>query len=145
MMTEFKTLTGEEKALLLKAPVLVSVLASCSPNQINETQKKDAIRLAHLKTFTADPVLLPYYQEAEKHFAEQFDKTAAFYYPFDDAKRAALKEEISRVGAIIAKLDDLLAQRLRKSLERYAAHVKRSTHSVFQDFIFPLPIKGLTD
>jgi len=145
MMTAFQILSNEERALLLKAPVLVSVLASCSYNQINETQKKDAIRLAHLKTFTADPVLLPYYQEVEKHFAEQFDETAAEYFPFDDAKRAALKEEISKVDAIIEKLDDVFGQRLRRSLERYAAHVKRSTHSVFQDFIFPLPIKGLTD
>ena len=145
MIQQLETLSNEEKALVLKAPVLVSVLAACSYNEVNETRKKDAIKLAHLKTFTADPLLLSYYQEVEKHFEEQFDATAATYFPFDDSKRRQLKEEISRVENAISKLDSLYAERLRNSLQRYANHVKQSTHSVFQDFLFPLPIKGLSD
>ena len=145
MITQFKSLTAEERELLLKAPALVSVLASISHKEVNETQKRDAIKLAHLKTFTADPLLIPYYQETEKHFAEQFDATAARYYPFDEAKRKELKEEINRVSGVIAKLDPLYAERLSWSLQRYADHVKRSTHSVFQDFLFAFHIQGLND
>jgi hypothetical protein len=145
MITQFQGLTDEERALLLKAPVLVSVLASSSLNEVNEKQKRDAIKLAHLKTFTADPLLLPYYQEVEKQFAEQFDATAAKYFPFDEANRSRLKEEIGRVNDVIGKLDEFYGQRLSKSLQGYAHHVKRATHSVFQDFIFPLPMEGLND
>ena len=72
MIKQFQTLTAEEKALLVKAPVLVSVLVSCSFNKVNKTQKADAIKLAHLKTFTAIPVLIPYYMQVGKDFEEQF-------------------------------------------------------------------------
>lgn len=144
MIKQFKHLTEEEKALLYKAPVLVSVLASCSYKEIDPVKKRDAIKLAHLKTFTAVPLLLPYYHEVEKSFADQFEKTANAYYPFDDQQRAALKAELDGVNEVLAKLDPFYAQVLQKSLERYADHVRRSAHSVFQDFLFPLPIKGLS-
>ena len=70
MIKQFEKLTTEERELLYKAPVLVSVLASCSFNEVNKSQKADAIKLAHLKTFTANPLLLPYYAEVEKTFKD---------------------------------------------------------------------------
>jgi len=145
MITQFKKLTTKERELLYKAPVLVSVLASCSFNEVNKTRKADAIKLAHLKTFTAIPLLQRYYAEVEKHFKEQFEAEIKKYFPFDEAKRSDLKKEMDSVNHAIEKLDREYAQALHKSLERYAAHVKKSTHSVFQDFIFPMPIAGLTD
>ncbi len=145
MINQFKNLSEEEKALLLKAPVLVSVLASSSFGELNQTQKKDAIKLAHLKTFTADPLLLPYYHEVEKGFTSEFEEAVIKYFPFDDSKRYALKKEIDRVQQILAKLDPAYAKKLNKSLHGYADHVKRSTHSVFQDFLIPLHIQGWND
>ncbi|MEO8771287.1 MAG: hypothetical protein ABI402_14425 [Ferruginibacter sp.] len=145
MIKEFKKLTDTEADLLYKAPVFVSVLASSSYNKINEAQKADAIKLAHLKTYTANPALLSYYLEVEKEFKEEFETTVKAYYPFDDIKRNALKREMKRIGLIILKLDKGYADLLRKSLEGYARHVKRAAHSIFQDFIFPVHIDGLTD
>ena len=57
MIKQFEKLTTEERSLLYKAPVLVSVLVSCSFNEVNKYQEADAIKLAHLKTFTAIPLL----------------------------------------------------------------------------------------
>src|SRR4051812_34154800 len=111
MINKLATLTAAEKALLYKAPVLVSVLASCSDHEMNEARKADAIRLAHLKTFTADPLLIAYYNQVEKHFEEQFESTAARYYPFDETRRAQLKEEINNVEKVIGKLDDTFAEK----------------------------------
>lgn len=145
MVNEFKKLTSEERALLYKAPVLLSVLTSCSLNTINQTQKKDAIKLAHLKTFTADPLLIPYYEEVEKNFASQFEAIANQYYPFDDEQRLALKQEIDKVPDVLSKLDSRYANTLQRSFQGYVTHIKRSTHSVFQDFLFPLHISGLND
>jgi hypothetical protein len=145
MINRLEKLSGEERELLYKAPVLLSVLASCSSKGINPTQKKDAIWLAHLKTFTADPVLTPYYTEVEKQFVPQFEATVQKYYPFDEAHQTALKEEINKVEDVVAKLDTGYAEDLMKSLKAYANHVKRSKHSVFQDFMFPLKIAGLND
>ena len=82
MIKEFEKLTTEECKLLYKAPVLVSVLVSCAYNEVNVTMKNDAIKLAHLRTFTAAPLLLPYYQEVEKIFKEEFEKAVKMYFPF---------------------------------------------------------------
>jgi hypothetical protein len=145
MITQFEKLSNEERELLYKAPVLVSVLASCSFNEVNKYQKADAIKLAHLKTFTATPLLLPYYAEVEKTFKEQFETSVKKYFPFDDEKRNDLKKEIEKVNRIIGKLDKGYALVLHNSLEKYSRHVRKAAHSVFQDFIFPVPIPGLTD
>lgn len=145
MLPEFKRLTDEERELLMKAPALVSVLASCSYNEVNQTKKRDAIKLAHLKTFTADPTLLPYYREVEKNFIDNFETTVEQYFPFDEVRRQQLIAEIEQVNKIIEKLDSHYAHILRKSLHKYANHVKNSTHSVFQDFLIPIYISGLND
>lgn len=145
MIKQFEKLKTEELELLYKAPVLVSVLASCSFNKVNKIQKADAIKLAQLKTFTAVSLLIPYYIEVEKNFKELFEAAIKQYFPFDEAKRIALKKEMDKVNLVIKKLDIDYARTLHKSLKNYASHVKRSAHSVFVDFIFPLPIPGLTD
>jgi len=145
MISQFENLTNEERDLLLKAPVLVSVLASCSLNEVNKTQKADAIKLSHLKTFTAIPLLHPYYVEVEKSFKEQFEATVEKYYPFDEDKRNALENEMQKTNMVIRKLNKEYARALHESLKGYAKHVKKAAHSIFQDFIFPMPIPGLTD
>ena len=146
MIKQFEKLTTEERSLLYKAPVLVSVLASSSFNEIeiDKSQKADAIKLAHLKTFTAIPLLLPYYAEVEKGFKEAFETAIKKYFPFDEAKRNELKKEMENTNLIIKKLDKEYAEALGKSFEKYTKHVKAAAHSVFQDFIFPMPIKGLS-
>jgi hypothetical protein len=147
MISQFEKLSKEDRTLLFKAPVLVSVLASSSFNEIeiNKSQKADALKLAHLKTFTAMPLLLPYYAEVEKDFKEEFEAAINKYFPFDEAKRIELKKEMAKTNLVIKKLGKEYAEALVKSFERYTKHVKKAAHSVFQDFIFPMPISGLTD
>lgn len=147
MISQFGKLSKEDRSFLFKAPVLVSVLASVSFNemQINKSQKADAIKLAHLKTFTALPLLRPYYAEVEKGFKEEFEAAIRKYFPFDEAKRTELKKEMDKINLVIKKLDKEYAEALIVSFERYTKHVKKAAHSIFQDFIFPMPIPGLTD
>jgi hypothetical protein len=145
MIPQFENLSPEERALLFKAPALVSVLASCSGNCIDADKKKDAIHLAHLKTFTAAPELLPYYREVEKTFLQNFESAEKEYRPFDQEQRARLMKEIDKAKQTLSKLDERFAHIMLKSLYKYANHVKNSTHSVFQDFLVPLHIPGLND
>ena len=145
MIPHFEKLNIREQELLIKAPVLLSVLASCSEHGINQKQKADAIKLAHIKTFTALPELQPYFKEAEKNFKEHFEEAAERYFPFDEEHRLMLKNEIKKIREIISGLDPIYATSLSKSLERYVIHVKRATYSIFRDFIFPLAMPDLKD
>ena len=144
MINQFEKLTSDERALLYKAPVLISVIASCSFGEINPSQKSDAIKLAHIKTFTAIPSLLAYYDQVDKDFKKEFEATVQKYFPFDKEKKNALMKEINRANAVIEKLDKNFGQQLFKSLLRFTNHVKKSTHSIFQDFLFPIPIQWLS-
>jgi hypothetical protein len=145
MVREFDKLFEEERKLLYEAPVLVSLLASCSFGEVNKDQKADAIKLSHIKTFSSAPLLLPYYLEVEKKFKEEFEKGVKKYFPFDQTRRNEIRKEIDKVNRIIGKLDRDFGLALHSSLDGYAKHVSRAAHSVFQDFIFPMPIPGLTD
>lgn len=145
MISQLENLSIEEKNLLLKAPVLLSVLASCSNHTINRHQKADAIKLAHLKPFTANPELIPFYVEVEKRFEEQFETVVREYGPFDDTKCGNLKQEIKKIYPILEKLDRDYARKLVISFEKYERHVRKAGHTVVEDFIFPVPIPGLSD
>lgn len=146
MIKQLEKLSKEDLLLLYKAPVLVSVYACSSFNEIkiNKSQKADAIKMAHFKTFTATPLLRSYYAEVEKDFKETFEEAIQKYFPFDETKRNELKKEMDKTSLVINKLDKEYGEALGKSLEQYGKHVKKTAHSIFKDFIFPMPIEGLS-
>ena len=145
MIKQFKKLTKTEIELLLKAPILVSVLATSGDHEISKREKADAVELAHIKTFSADALLLSYYNEVEKNFKNYFEATVKKYAPFDDARRETLKKEIDTLNTVISKLDKQFARTLHRSLVNYAEHVKKADRVLLENFIFPIPIPGLTD
>jgi hypothetical protein len=144
MIKELEKLSEVEQELLLKAPAIVSLLAAIGVGEVNEWEKADAIKLAHLKTYTADPLLIPYYKEVDKSFEKDFETLATKYVPFDDTKRALLQSEVDQVNKVIDQLDKPFAATLHKSLLKYADHVKNAYRGLVMNFIFPFSIPGLT-
>ena len=67
-MKSFNELNPTEKDLLLKFPVYVSMLAAEKNDHLDRVEKRTAIQFCHIKTFTCDPLLSQFYQEAEKNF-----------------------------------------------------------------------------
>lgn len=145
MVRQFEKLSKEEADLLLKAPALVSVYVSSSLNRINAARKADAIKLSHLKSFTAHALLIPYYIEVEKGFKADFENIVQQYAPLDAAKRNQLKKLIEQVFAIINKLEASYATLLNNSLAKYANHVRHGDRTPLEYFVFPYPLPGLMD
>lgn len=143
MIKQFVNLKDKEKELLFKAPALISVYESSSLNEINSTRKADAIKLAHLRTFAATPLLIPFYMEVEKNFKMHFEEIAKQYAPLDEEKRNELKKEIESIEPVLDKLDKEYARTLRLSFEKFARHVQHADRSILEYFIFPLPMPGL--
>jgi hypothetical protein len=138
MINQFSKLSADEQRLLCKAPVLVSVLASCFSG-INKCQTADAIRQAHLKTFRAIPLLWPYYAEVENLFKGLFESASKQYFPFTACMRTAINKELERAKFAIGKLDSSYAQALYQSLEKYANHVKMAGHAAYLSLICLFP------
>jgi len=145
MIRQFEKLPTKETELLIKAPALISVYASLYVNEVNSVRKADAIKLAHLKTFTANALLIPYYMEVEKNFNVQFEAIIKQYAPLNTAMRETLKKEIESIDPVLDKLDSGYAHVLRLSLNKFARHVQHADRNVFEYFIFPYPVPGLTD
>jgi len=145
MISQFEKLPVKEKELLLKAPALISVFVSSSLNEVNAARKADAIKLAHLKTFTASPLLIPYYIEVEKNFKEKFESIVKQYTPLDKEKRDELKKEIDSCYLIAEKVDKFYGHALQLSFNRYAKHVQHGDRPLLEYFIFPYPVPGFTD
>lgn len=144
-MELFNGLTKDETESLLKAPVLISVFVASRDHEISKKEKAEAVKLTHLKTFTADPHLQSYYKEVEKNFSALFEDAVRKYDPFDDAKRDALMGEINTVNTIIAKLGKEYATIFQRSFSNYVEHVKKADRVILENFVFPFPLPGLTD
>jgi hypothetical protein len=144
MVKEIDELSAEDRAILLKAPALISVLAASGDHEISKSEKADAVKMAHLKTYSANPLLINYYKEVETDFVRNFQETVKKYIPFDDLKREALKKEISIANNILTKLDPEFSETLHQSLSEYTENVKKSEWNILDSFIFPIPIKGLS-
>jgi fructoselysine-6-P-deglycase FrlB-like protein len=143
-MDPLKNISEKEKEALLKFPAYISMLAASSDDKLDEAEKKSAIKFAHTKTFTCDPLLAGFYMQASKAFKrniEQLDKEL----PKEKAKReAAIKKELLDLEKIVLKLGKEYASTMQSSMKSFKEHVSKAHHNVLVDFISPLSIPGLT-
>lgn len=143
-MKPFKELTEPDNKALLKFPAFISLLAANSDNKLDEAEKKSAIKFSHIKTYSCDPLLAEFYKEADKVFEnniQQLDKDL----PIKKVTReAALKKELIRLETIVFKLGEEYTTVMHRSMKSFKDHVSQAHHSVLVDFIFPMPVKGIT-
>ncbi len=143
-MNQFNTLTKQEKEALLQFPAYISLLAADSDGLLDKAEKKEAIKLEHIKTFSADPLLAEFYEAADKvlkNNLEQLDKNL----PKEKSSREAyIKNELIKLEKIVLKLGEEYTTVMHSSMKSFKEHVSKAHHNVFVDFIFPMPIKGLT-
>ncbi len=143
-MENLENLSPEENKQLMSAPAYISLLAATHDGEMDDTEKKVAIKLTHLKTFSSDEFLNNFYKEVETNFSSLIDDV---YHtlPQDTAEREiALREKLRQIDMIISKLPVEYGQRLKHSLESYSWHVSQSHKNVSEDFLIPFQIKGLT-
>lgn len=145
IMNQFKNLSLHDNEALLKFPAYISMLAANSDDKLDETEKKVAIKFAHTKTFSCDPLLSDFYNEADKVFENNIIQLD-YALPKDVKSRdAAIKNELLNIDKIVLKLGKKYAKVMHKSMQSFKDHVSKAHHNVLVDFIFPIPIPGLTD
>jgi hypothetical protein len=144
-MEPFKNLSAQENKALLYLPVYISLLAANFENHLDEVEKISAIKFAHTKTLSNDSVLARFYKETDKIFVKnlkQIDKNL----PKDKVGReAAIKKELVKLEKIVLKLGVKYKTALNQGMKSFKNNVSKAHHSVFIDFILPIPIPGLTD
>lgn len=143
-MKAFNNISEDENKELLKFPAYISLMAANCDDGLDETEKKSAIKFSHTKTFSCDPHLKEFYKQADSVFAdniEQLDNAL----PKGKANRdLIIKNELVKLERIVNKLGSQLASIMDHSMESFKKHVSKSHHNVLIDFIFPIPILGLS-
>ena len=60
------------------------------------------------------------------------------------AREAAIKNELSKLEKRVLNLGKDYTSTMHRSMKSFKEHVSKSHHNVLINFIFPMPIKGLT-
>lgn len=144
-MKHINSLTDQEYQDLLKFPVYVSLLASTSEGKMDNAEKKSAVEFAHIKTFSCDPVLKDFYHDAEKVFEKNMLEIDNQLPAENSSRVAAIKDELSKLQNILKKTGQKFQSTMQRSMKSFKDHVSKAHHNVLVDFIFPIPIHGLSD
>nr|WP_321451354.1 hypothetical protein [uncultured Carboxylicivirga sp.] len=144
-MKIFKRLTYKQIDALLKYPAYISILAASLDDTLDKAEKKAAIQIAHTKAFSSDPILLKFYKEAEKVFIKNLEQLENELPKDKISREAAIKKELLHLEKIVKRLGKKYVIALHQSMKSFKDHISRAHHNVLIDFLFPIPITGLTD
>lgn len=144
-MNQFKNLSLNDTEALLKFPAYISMLAANSDDKLDEDERKTAIKFAHTKTFSCDPMLSDFYKEADKVFENNIIQINNDLPKDVKSRDAAIRNELLKLDKIVLKLGKKYAIVMHESMNSFKKHVSKAHHNVLVDFIFPIPISGLTD
>jgi hypothetical protein len=144
-MKSFRKLSVEENKTLLKFPAYISLLAANSDGMLDKAEMKTAVKFSHIKTFSSDPLLADFYAEADQNFEKNIEELDNGLPKGRDNREKAIKRELAELEKIVAKLGEEYVSIMHKSMKTFKEHVSKSHRNVLVDFMFPVPIEGLTD
>ena len=144
-MNPLKSLSNSEHAALLKFPAYISLLAANGDGKLDEAEKIAATKFSHTKTFSAEPLLTEFFREADAVFESNLEQINSGLPPDQAGRDSVIKSQILILEMIARKSGKKYSAAILRSMKSYREHVSKAHHSVVVDFIFPIPIPGLTE
>lgn len=130
MIPEFDKLSEEEVELLLKVPVIVSILIAGADNEIDNSELKKAVSISKDKQKRARVSLLDYYKEVGENFEDKL-KVMIQSYPVNSQDRNPLIiDELEKLNEILPKLDVHYAIEFYESIKDIAKKIAESSGGV---------------
>jgi len=144
-MKPFNGLSAQDNEELLKFPAYISMLAANNNVKMDEVEKKAALKIAHIKTFSCDPSLTKFYKEASKVLEKNVEQLVKVLPKEKNNRESTIKKKLLNLEKVISKLGKEQALIFHLSMKSFSEHVSKAHHSVIEDFILPISIPGLTD
>ena len=144
-MRPFKDITIKENEELLKYPVYISLLAANRDGKLDDVEKQAAIKLAHTKSFSSNPLLMEYFIEAEKVFENNIEQIDHDLPKGKEGRELVINRKILYFQKMVRRLGKTKTAAMNRSIKSFQTNISRSHHSVIVDFLLPLPIPGLTE
>ena len=136
----FEGLTDAELNQLLDAPVWLSLLAAYTGDgKVSEDERAEAVKLAHLRTFTTPKNLREFYEKVDQRFEQRFDALNNRLPEKHEDRIKYLEAQVKHCHKLLEeKVDQDLAADIEESLESFYRHVFKADTSFFQYFAFPI-------
>lgn len=135
----FQNVSADEFHHLLDVPVWLSLLAAYTGDgKISENEKAGAVKLAHMRTYTAPKSLQDFYKMVYGRFADRFEQLDNRLPKAVDDKKVYIRAQIRHANALLDKLDPDIASGLQESMASFYKHVFNSDKSFFQYFALPV-------
>ena len=134
-MEHFKNILKQEYKALLNFPVYISLLAANSIGDLDKTERKTAIKFAHTKTFTCDPLLAEFYLDVNDVFEKNIEQLDEKLPKGKESRDEVIKNEILILDKIVLKLGNDFAKVMHKSMISFTAHVLKAHINPLADFI----------
>ncbi len=143
-MKSFNSLSDQEQQSLLEFPAYISLLAANADGVWDTSEKVSATELAHIKTYSGDPLLFDFFKKVDRTFKRTLERIHKAL-PAEKADReAAIKSKLFGLEKVLLKLGPDYTAIMHRSMESFKQHVSAAHHNVLIDFLFPIPIKGLS-
>ncbi|MEO1053240.1 MAG: hypothetical protein AAFX87_21590 [Bacteroidota bacterium] len=130
MINAFSDLSTEEKDLMLRVPMLVSILIAGADNNIDRSEIKKSISIINNKQSTARQDLMEYYQEIGTDFEDKL-KIVMQSYPVDSSERnPIIIGELEKLNDILPKLERNYAIKFYESIKDVAKKIAEASGGV---------------
>ncbi|HHP7240700.1 MAG TPA: hypothetical protein ACFCUD_03465 [Cyclobacteriaceae bacterium] len=130
MIPEFENLRPEEVEIMLRAPVLVSILIAGADGNIDKREMKEAIATARSKQSRAREQLVDYYKLVGKDFDKRFQEMVKEFPNKPEDRNPLITKELRRLNRILPKLDNNFAVKFYASLKELAKKIAESSGGV---------------
>lgn len=127
MIQQFNNLTKQEASKMLNAIPLITILIAGADDNIDYNEKKWAIKLANIRTYSNPNELHDYYSHIGIDFAERLNKNIDELPRSTAARQQYISEQLSELNAIFPKLDASFAAKLYESCLSFAQHVANAS------------------
>lgn len=141
-MKPFDNLTKEEYEMLLKFPAYISLLAANEDGELDDVEKKSAIKFAHIKTYSCDRSLVNFFKDVDNVFEKNIVQLDKELPKGKESREVVIKSELHKLEGIVLKSGKEYSSIMHESMQSFKNHVSKAHNNVLVDFIFPLPIKG---
>lgn len=130
MIPEFEKLSEEELNLILKTPILVSILIAGADNDIDKTEIKKAVSISKEKQKRARASLLEYYREVADNFEDKLLIMIQSFPPDAQDRNPIIIDELEKLNDVLPKLDKQYAIEYYESIKEIAKKIAESSGGV---------------
>ncbi len=131
MLNQLRNLNTEEKQVILRAPIWVSLLIAGADEDLDPTEIDKAKEVINIRTYTEDSELRALYKELNQDLDHAI-QVEINHLPMVGEKRIAnLEGKLQQLNAILPKLERAYATDYYNGLKRLAAIVAQSDGGFF--------------